>query len=120
MRGDRLNRMPHRTQQSVQASSGALKRDPERDGDNRMDSHPKLNPAIQGLDVFVDVDGKPVRAIIPRLVFEQSLHCLVGPDEWQQVYVAHARDIDAVVRRRHGARAQDFVVLRTSDFAHDT
>ena len=82
-----------------------------------MDLHPKLNPAIQGLDVFVDVDGEPVRAIIPRLVFENSLRCLVGPSEWPQAYQAHASAIDTVVRRRYAARTQDFVVLRTSDFA---
>ena len=81
-----------------------------------MDLHPKMNRAIQGLDVLVEVDGKPVRAIIPRLVFEESLLCRVGPSEWPQTYQAHAGAIDSVVRRRYATRAQDFIVLRTSDF----
>jgi hypothetical protein len=88
-------------------------------GKKGMDLRPKLNPAIQGLDVFVDVDGKPVRAIIPRVVFEKSLHCDVGPSEWPQTYRAHAATIDAAVRRRFVARDQDFVVLRSSDLGPD-
>ena len=84
-----------------------------------MGSHPRMNPAIQALDVWVDVDGKPVRAIIPRVVFEESLHCRVGPSEWPRTYQAHADAIDALVRKRFAAKAQDFVVLRSSDFGTD-
>lgn len=84
-----------------------------------MDSHPKVNPAIQGLDVMVDVDGKPVRAIIPRVVFEESFQCRVGPSEWPQTYRAHADAIDAIVRKRFATKQPDFVVLRSSDFGAD-
>ena len=82
-----------------------------------MDSQPKVNRAIQGLDVFVEIDGKPVRAIIPRLVFEKSLNSRLGPSGWSQSYHVHQRVIDSLIRTRYAAKAQDFVVLRTSDFS---
>ena len=31
-----------------------------------------LNPAIQAIDIVVDIDGRPVKAIIPREVIEAS------------------------------------------------
>ena len=82
-----------------------------------MDSHPKVNPAIQGLDVMVEVDGKPVRAIIPRVVFEESFQCRVGPSAWPQAYRDRAETIDEIVRKRFATKKPDFVVLRSSDFA---
>jgi hypothetical protein len=84
-----------------------------------MDSNPRLNPAIQGLEILVDIDDLPVRAIIPRVVLENVLHCDVGPSGWTQTYRVHAAAIDAVVRRRFASKPQDFVVLRSSDFGAD-
>jgi len=82
-----------------------------------MGTRPRFNPAIQGLDVFVDVEGRLVRAIIPRVVFELELHSGSGPVAWAQSYRANAAVIDEIIRKRFAARAPDFVVVRSGDIA---
>ncbi len=75
-----------------------------------------LNPAIQAIDVVVDIDGQPVKAIIPREVIESCLHGGPNPATWRAAYEENATLVDELVRRRFAARQQDFVVLRASDF----
>jgi len=76
----------------------------------------QINTAMQAVDVLVEVDGKPVRAIIPREVFEGRLRSKAGPDAWLESYRNNAAMIEAVIRKRLVARDQDFVVVRSSDF----
>lgn len=75
-----------------------------------------LNPAMQAVDVYLDIDGQNVRAVVPREVFEERLHAAPYPDAWLRAAQEHAGELAAVIRRRFGARPGDFVVVRTSDF----
>ena len=76
----------------------------------------QLNPAMQALHVYLDIDGRQVRAIIPREVLESRFDAAPRPEAWIATYREHERDLQAVVHRRLVAKPQDFVVVRTSDF----
>jgi hypothetical protein len=76
-----------------------------------------LNRALPAIDVVVDIGGKPVKAIIPREVIERCLKGSSDPATWKAAYEKNATVVDDLVRRRFAARLQDFVVLRSSDFA---
>ena len=79
-----------------------------------------FSPPIQGLGIFVDIEGKPVRAIVPREVLEAELHSGSGQAAWLRCYEANAERVQAAVRRRFGVREQDVVVLRFGDFGAQT
>ena len=79
-------------------------------------SNVRLNTALQGVDVFVEIDGRQVKAVIPREVFERRLKSEPGPDAWLIAYEENAALLDEMIRKRFAAREQDFVVLRSSDF----
>lgn len=76
-----------------------------------------LNTAMQACDVFLEIDGHPVRAIIPREVFERCFNSAPTPDAWLQSYEENASILNAAICRRFAAKPQDFVVVRSSDFA---
>lgn len=84
-----------------------------------MTQSSSLNPAIQAIDVEVDIEGKPVKAIIPREVIERCLNGGSDPAGWKAAYEENAALVDDLVRRRFAARQQDFVVVRSSDFGRD-
>lgn len=75
-----------------------------------------LNPPIQAIEVMVDIDGKAVKAIIPREVIESCLKGGSDPATWKAAYEENAALVDDLVRWRFAARQQDFVVVRSSDF----
>ncbi|HSW06408.1 hypothetical protein [Aquabacterium sp.] len=75
-----------------------------------------LNPAMQAVDVYVDIDGQSVRAVIPREVFEDRLRSAHHPSAWLRAAQEHAGELATVIRRRFAARPGDFVVVRSSDF----
>ena len=76
-----------------------------------------LNTAIQAVDVFLEIDGHPVRAIIPHEVFERCFNSAPTLDAWLQSYEENASVLNAAICRRFAAKQQDFVVVRSSDFA---
>jgi hypothetical protein len=82
-----------------------------------MDTRPQLNTAMQAVDVFVDIDGRRIRAVIPREVFEGRLRSGAEPDAWLKAYERHTDVLHAVIRKRFAARPQDFVVVRSGDLA---
>lgn len=82
-----------------------------------MDMRTRLNSAMQAVDVFMDIDGHPVRAVVPREVFERCLNSESTPADWLRACEENADLLGNVIRRRHAARTQDFVVVRASDFA---
>lgn len=75
-----------------------------------------LSPAMQAVDMVVVIDGQPVKALIPREVFEQCLHTTATPDAWLRCCEEHADVLEAAIRRRFAAKPQDQVVVRCSDF----
>jgi hypothetical protein len=84
--------------------------------ETRMDNRMRLNTAMQAVDVFLEIDGQPVRAVIPREVFEEHLNTPPTPDAWLKACEDHASALDDVIRRRFAAKPQDLVVVRSSDF----
>ena len=76
----------------------------------------QCNKAIQAVDVYLTIDGKEVRAIIPREVFEGRLRSPDGPEAWLKSYEDNAARLNAIIRKRFAAKPQDFVVVRLSDF----
>jgi len=76
----------------------------------------KLNPAMQAVDVVVEIDGQRVKALIPREVFEQCLRSEASPEAWLRCCDEHADLLDTTIRKRFAAKPQDVVVVRRSDF----
>jgi hypothetical protein len=81
-----------------------------------MASGAQLSPAFQAVHVSVEIDGTPVKALIPREVFEERLKSGQSPEEWIEAYEQNAAMLEAVIRWRYAAKPQDFVVVRSSDF----
>ena len=82
-----------------------------------MANNTRLSAAMQAVEVLLDIDGHPVRAVIPREVFERCLNSALTPEGWLQSYEDNASMLSAAICRRFAARPQDFVVVRPSDFA---
>ena len=78
----------------------------------------RLNTAMQAVDVFLDVDGRRIRAVVPREVFEERLRSERTPDAWLRSYQENAEVVNAAILRRFSAKPQDLVVVRSSDFGH--
>jgi len=76
----------------------------------------RLNSAMQAVDVFLDIDGVRVRAVIPREVFEVRLRSDSTPDAWLKSYEENAATVNAVICRRFEAKPQELIVVRSSDF----
>ncbi|CAG1017842.1 hypothetical protein BURC_02541 [Burkholderiaceae bacterium] len=75
-----------------------------------------LNPAMQAVDMVVEIDGRRVKALIPREVFELCLRSPATPEAWLRCCEEHADVLQAAIRRRFAAKPQDQVVVRSSDF----
>ena len=80
-------------------------------------SNARLCAAMQAVEILLDIDGHPVRAIIPREVFERCFKSAPTPEAWLQSYEDNASALNTAVCRRFAARPQDLVVVRSSDFA---
>ncbi len=80
-------------------------------------SQASLFGAIQAIEVAMDVDGVPVRGVIPREVFEYCLDTRPTPDAWLDAFEAHREAFEEIIRRRHRASHSDFVVVRSHDMA---
>ena len=76
-----------------------------------------LNTAMPAVDAFLEVDGHPVRAIIPREVFERCFNSAPTLKAWLQSYEENASLLNAAICRRFAAKPQDVVVVTSSDFA---
>ena len=76
-----------------------------------------LNTAMRAVDVFLKIDGQPVRALIPREVFERCFNFAPTLKAWLQLYEENASILNAAICRRFAAKPQDFVVVRCGDFA---
>lgn len=76
----------------------------------------RLDTAMQAVDVFLDIDGKCVRALIPREVFEHRLRSGPDPAAWLKSYEENAEVLNAAIKRRFAAKPQEMVVVRSSDF----
>ena len=77
---------------------------------------PHLNPAMQAVDIYVDIDGQRVRAVIPREVLEGHFQAEGTPESWLQTAESRTTALTAVIRRRVRARPGDLVVVRSADF----
>jgi hypothetical protein len=85
--------------------------------EDRMVNVTRLNSAMPAVDVFLEVDGCPVKAIIPREVFERCLGSAPTPSAWLQAYHENASTLDRVIHRRYAALPSDTVVVRSGDIA---
>ena len=85
--------------------------------EERMAASISLNAAMQAVDVFLKIDGQPVRALIPREVFERCFNSAPTLEAWLQSYEENASILNAAICRRFAAKPQDFVVVRCGDFA---
>lgn len=81
-----------------------------------MNKSLRLSLAMQAVDVSVEFDGRPVKALIPREVFENCLGSASSPEAWLKCYEENAYVLDAIIRKRFAVKLQDFVVVRSSDF----
>ena len=72
---------------------------------------------MQAVDVFLEIDGQPVRAIDPREVFERCFDSAPTLEAWLQSYEENASVLSIVICRRFAAKPQDLVVVRCGDFA---
>ena len=86
--------------------------------ENRMANDTRLNSAMQAVEVHLEIDGHPVKAVIPREVFERCLKSAPTPEAWLQSYGENTSMLNTAICRRFAAKPQDFVVVRSSDFAN--
>ena len=77
----------------------------------------KLCSAIQAVEVSLPAQdtGPPIRALIPRQVFERFFLTDAQPASWLRAYDQHAVVLDAMIRRRYAVHPTDPVVLRRFD-----
>ena len=81
-----------------------------------MTGHARLSSAMQAVDVYLEIQGQPVRALIPRTVLETVFQAGPTPQSWLNAYSEHEQELDAAIERRFAAKPQDWVVMRNSDF----
>jgi hypothetical protein len=81
-------------------------------------SKARLSAAFQAVEVTLTVDGRPVRGIVSRAVFEQQFGAGSEPASWLAAYRDHAPAIDAALRRQADLHpGHNMVVLLEPDGA---
>lgn len=81
-----------------------------------MTGQARLSTAMQAVDVYLQIHGQPVRAMIPRTVLETVFRAGPTPQSWLHTYSENEAVLDAAIERRFAAKPQDWVVVRNSDF----
>jgi hypothetical protein len=76
----------------------------------------RLHHAVEGVDVCVDVRGKPVKAIIAREALQERFAAGASPQSWLDAYLRHADVIDPLIVQRFRNERRQPVIMGPADF----
>jgi hypothetical protein len=75
-----------------------------------------LCPLVEGVNVFLEVEGTRVTGLVLSSVLEERFDARPNPDGWLDAYAAHAKEIDAAVMAAYEAAPSPVVILWPFDF----
>jgi hypothetical protein len=77
-----------------------------------MVSTVRINKLVEGLEVIVEVSGKPVRAVVTREALEVLWKAkITRPDDLLDSYLQHKNAIEGAIIDRYGRDKKQPVVL---------
>lgn len=81
-----------------------------------VDARPLIYAGADSVIVRIAVGGRLVRAIVSREALERRFGAGHSPQGWLDSYVAHADEIDAVVRDKVARACPEPVMVSMHDF----
>jgi hypothetical protein len=78
--------------------------------------HPAIDTVANGLRLPLEVDGRPVRALVSQSALQAHFGATSEPRSWLAAYRQHAGAVNRAAIRKRRAGAAEPVLLTPADF----